>query len=355
MISPLILRAYNNDDEGPKIWGCVMHKVRTNAHKEVYSETRGQTHPRPRRRQTEPLPSTVEASPSPITLPNNIAFKAEPGPVASINGHVRAPLPQLDSSSLSLRPASTASIASSASHSPQTAASYKKTPVQLFRTIILSNWLNLLLVCCPVGFAVHFANVNPTAVFVVNMFAIVPLAGLLSYATEELSVKTGPTLGALLNVTLGNAVELIINTIALVQNKIELVQAALLGSMLSCLLLVLGMSFFVGGLRHKEQAYNMTIAQTSTVLHTIAVAAFIIPASFHLSVANSDSIVEQISRGTSIILLLVYCTYLYFQLKSHASLYEESSVINAEGSRVSARNGEELEEAEIPPFVALIL
>ena len=86
-----------------------------------------------------------------------------------------------------------------------------------------------------------------------NCIAIIPLAGLLAFATESVAAKMGDALGALLNVTFGNAVELIIFVIALAQNKIRIVQASLLGSILANLLLILGMGFFLGGLRYREQ------------------------------------------------------------------------------------------------------
>jgi len=82
---------------------------------------------------------------------------------------------------------------------------------------------------------------------------------LLSFATEEVAIKVGETLGGLMNATFGNAVELIVSIIALVQGKVAIVQASLLGSMLSNLLLVLGMCFFFGGLNHKEQDFNITV------------------------------------------------------------------------------------------------
>jgi len=82
---------------------------------------------------------------------------------------------------------------------------------------------------------------------------------LLSFATEEIAIKVGETLGGLMNATFGNAVELIVSIIALIQGKVTIVQASLLGSMLSNLLLVLGMCFFFGGLKYKEQEFNLTV------------------------------------------------------------------------------------------------
>ena len=130
------------------------------------------------------------------------------------------------------------------------------------KDVLLSSWVNVLLVFVPVGIALGAMDksapadqkiVSPSVVFAMNAIAIIPLAGLLSYATENVASKMGDTIGALLNVTFGNAVELIIFIIALVANEIRIVQASLLGSILANLLLILGMSFLFGGLRFREQ------------------------------------------------------------------------------------------------------
>jgi Ca2+/H+ antiporter len=120
--------------------------------------------------------------------------------------------------------------------------------------ILTHTWLNALLVFIPVGIiAAEVPGIHGGVVFAMNCIAIIPLAGLLAFATESVAVKMGDALGALLNVTFGNAVELIIFVIALAQNKIRIVQASLLGSILANLLLILGMGFFLGGLRYREQ------------------------------------------------------------------------------------------------------
>ncbi|KAL8728999.1 MAG: hypothetical protein Q9166_005000 [cf. Caloplaca sp. 2 TL-2023] len=120
------------------------------------------------------------------------------------------------------------------------------------KAILCASWINTLLVFVPVAIAVEIAGVSPTIVFAMCAVAIIPLAGLLSYATESVASEMGDTIGALMNVTFGNAVELII-FIALVKNEIRIVQASLLGSILANLLLILGMGFLVGGLRYREQ------------------------------------------------------------------------------------------------------
>ncbi|KAL4975995.1 Sodium/calcium exchanger protein-domain-containing protein [Aspergillus desertorum] len=157
-----------------------------------------------------------------------------------------------------------------------------------------------------------------------NAVAIIPLAGLLSHATECVASRMGDAIGALLNVTFGNAVELIIFIIALVKNEIRIVQASLLGSILANLLLILGMAFLLGGLRFQEQIYNSTVTQMSACLLSLAVTSLLLPTAFHASFKDTDVAMDKtlkVSRGTSVVLLLVYVLYIVFQLKSHAYLY----------------------------------
>ncbi|CZT13216.1 related to manganese resistance protein [Rhynchosporium agropyri] len=214
------------------------------------------------------------------------------------------------------------------------------------KTILLSSYINILLVFVPIGIAAKAAKLNPGVVFGMNAVAIVPLAGLLSHATESVAKRMGDTIGALMNVTFGNAVELIIlyallhlderlnhanflSIIALVKNEIRIVQASLLGSILANLLLILGMCFLVGGLRFREQIYNSTVTQMSACLLSLSVMSLLLPTAFHASfaataTAKANSAVLKVSRGTSVILLFVYVLYLLFQLKSHAYMYEST-------------------------------
>ncbi|KEQ69095.1 calcium/proton exchanger [Aureobasidium namibiae CBS 147.97] len=189
------------------------------------------------------------------------------------------------------------------------------------------SWINLLLVAVPAGIIAKALNVNPSVVFALNAVAIIPLAGMLAYATEVVASRLGDTLGALMNVSFGNAVELIIFVIALVKNEIRIVQASLVGSILSNLLLIMGMAFLLGGLRFQEQIYNSTITQMSACLLSLSVVSLVLPTAFHASFSDSataDDRVLKVSRGTSVILLIIYVLYLLFQLKSHAYLYEST-------------------------------
>lgn len=163
------------------------------------------------------------------------------------------------------------------------------------------------------------------AVFVVNFIAIIPLAAMLSYATEEIAMRTGETIGGLLNASFGNAVELIVAIIALVDKEVLIVQTSLIGSMLSNLLLVMGMCFFFGGVNRLEQHFNPVVAQTAASLLALAVASLIIPTAFHAWSGAGTVGIAPLSRGTSIILLFVYGCYLFFQLKSHTEIYNRPS------------------------------
>ncbi|KIY01095.1 uncharacterized protein Z520_02647 [Fonsecaea multimorphosa CBS 102226] len=210
------------------------------------------------------------------------------------------------------------------------------------RATVFNSWINILLIASPVGIAVYYAHVNPVAVFVINFIAIIPLAAMLSYATEEIALRTGEVLGGLLNASFGNAVELIVSIIALAKDQVLIVQTSLIGSMLSNLLLVMGMCFFFGGVNRMEQAFNITVAQTASSLLFLAVSSLIIPTAFEqwartgnntsntetATTENAKPGVAQLSRGTAILLLIVYACYLFFQLKSHAAIYNAPSAKN---------------------------
>ncbi|KAG2185032.1 hypothetical protein INT43_000945 [Umbelopsis isabellina] len=242
--------------------------------------------------------------------------------------------------------------------------------------IIKSSWLNVLVVFIPIGIASHFTNWPATVPFIINFIAIIPLAKLLGFATEDLSLRVGEVLGGLLNATFGNAVELIVSILALVKNLVPVVQASMLGSIISNLLLVLGMCFFFGGLKYKEQSFNVTAAQTSASLLFIATSSLLLPAAFYGSAygfsnqsqSKVAADVLNISRATSIILLIIYGAFLFFQLKTHksffleapkeASFFERSSSrvrSDIEGANLEAEEEEEEEAPLMPLWMAMVL
>lgn len=202
------------------------------------------------------------------------------------------------------------------------------------KVTLLSNYVNFLLVMVPVGIVAGAMGWNSTAVFTINFFAIIPLAAVLSFATEEISIKLGDTMGGLLNATFGNAVELIVSIVALKDGQIEVVQSSMLGSILSNLLLVMGMCFFFGGLVHRgrngagtEQTFSGAVAQTTCSLMTLSSASLVIPAALYAVLDRNNSgdknqSILILSRGTAIILLLLYVLYLVFQLRTHSNLFD---------------------------------
>ncbi|KAL6789466.1 Ca2+ transporter [Trichoderma sp. SZMC 28013] len=229
------------------------------------------------------------------------------------------------------------------------------------RRTLLGSWINLLLFAAPAGIAINFVPaVDRIVVFVVNFLAIVPLASMLGFATEEIALRTNETLGGLLNATFGNAVELIVAIVALVHGKITIVQTSLIGSILSNLLLVLGFCFFFGGLGRLEQNFNKTVAQTAAAMLALAAASVIVPTVFDAAANSSTAMVAKLSRGTAVILLIVYGAYLYFQLKTHQEVFatpsekvERKPFRSSSKANVKVKEEEEEEEPQLHISVAV--
>ncbi|KAK2805755.1 hypothetical protein FQN51_009258 [Onygenales sp. PD_10] len=235
---------------------------------------------------------------------------------------------------------------------------YPSEAVRLTYATLASNYVNVLLVFVPLGMVAKSVGWSATAIFVLNFLAIIPLASLLSFATEELAATLGETLGGLLNATFGNAVELIVSIVALVNGEIRVVQASMLGSILSNILLVLGCCFLVGGLRHHEQTFNSTVASTMSSLMAVASASLIIPAALSaaLTTSKSDSLanIKILSYGTSIILLILYIMYLYFQLRSHSDLFSSEPQNNGGAESQNQEEEHEEEDRILNPWAAAV-
>ncbi|KAI9900661.1 hypothetical protein N3K66_004923 [Trichothecium roseum] len=228
----------------------------------------------------------------------------------------------------------------------------------ILKVTLLSSYVNILLPTVPIGIIAGVLGWGSTAIFVINFLAIIPLAAVLSFATEEISVKLGETMGGLLNATFGNAVELIVSIVALKDGQIEVVQSSMLGSILSNLLLVMGMCFLFGGLKHRgengsgtEQTFSSAVAQATCSLMTLSSASLVIPAALYGVLDQRDATGKEqsilvLSRGTAIILLFLYIVYLIFQLRTHSNLFD------AEGQFEDA---EEAEEASMGPIAAAVI
>lgn len=181
--------------------------------------------------------------------------------------------------------------------------------------------LEWLLVFVPVAIALEVAHGDPIAIFVTSALAILPLAGLIGHATEDLAARVGPQKGGLLNATFGNVTEMIIAFFLILEGELEVVKASIIGSIIGNVLLVLGLSFLVGGWGRSEQTFN----RASSTLHSsslvIAVIGLTLPALFALTPAASEFRTEAVSVGVSVILVAVYGLGLLFALKTHKSLF----------------------------------
>ncbi|THH29576.1 hypothetical protein EUX98_g4609 [Antrodiella citrinella] len=235
-----------------------------------------------------------------------------------------------------------------------------------YNFFFFGSWFNLFLLFVPLSATAHYLNWDAGLRFIFSFIAIMPLASLLGTATEQLSLELGQTLSGLLNASFGNAVEIIVGVTALMQGQVRIVQTSLLGSILSNLLLVLGCSFLAGGLKFPESNFQVTAAQASSSLMTLSCITLVIPAAYHSAKSHAGGVdnttlalisgmdfiydgsdleniyadgLKFISRGTAILLLIVYIAYLYFQLRSHAFLFtaeEDEEPEQAEMNTVSA-------------------
>jgi Ca2+:H+ antiporter len=186
-------------------------------------------------------------------------------------------------------------------------------------------WLNILLLALPAAAVLEFTHAASLWIFVVAAVGIIPLAGILGEATEVLAEYSGPTIGGLLNATMGNATELIIAIIALRAGHIQVVKASLSGSIIGNLLLVLGLSVLVGGIGRQRQTFSRTAAGTNSTMLFLAVVALVMPAVFDLAVFGdlrpNGEVIQRLSLWTSGVLIVIYAISFIFVLKTHATLF----------------------------------
>ena len=189
--------------------------------------------------------------------------------------------------------------------------------------ITSSNALLLFLVFIPLALLLEYVlHAEPVWVFITSAVAIVPLAGLMGRATEELAHRVGAGLGGLLNATFGNAAELIIAGVALNAGYYDLVKASLTGSIIGNILLVFGLSALIGGLRFPVQKFNRTAASLGSTMLALSAIGLLVPAIFHMLVGMEHGIDEQtLSLEISIVLMASYLLSLVFTLRTHSHLY----------------------------------
>jgi Ca2+:H+ antiporter len=202
--------------------------------------------------------------------------------------------------------------------------------------------LNWLLVFVPVAIVLRtwpqFGN--ETALFICSCLAVVPLAGCMGRATEELAEHLGHGIGGLLNATFGNAAELIIALVALSKGLTGVVKASITGSIIGNILLVMGVSILAGGMKYREQRFNRTAARTSTTTLTLAAVALAIPTVFHVTAAGhsggwSQATEHKLSLAIAIVLFVTYACMLAFELITHRQLYAGEPEKEGEGQKAA--------------------
>jgi Ca2+:H+ antiporter len=194
------------------------------------------------------------------------------------------------------------------------------------------GWPYLLTPLIPLAVALDLAGAAAGAVFATSALGIVPTAALMGRATEELAARSGPGIGGLLNVTFGNAPELIIALFALNEGLQEVVKASIIGSIIGNILLVLGAAMLFGGIGREKQTFSRTGASVQTSMLLLAAAALLMPAIFELvdgkglplpraELVDYGSTAEHLSLLVAIVLIFTYVAGLFFSLKTHRELF----------------------------------
>lgn len=203
-----------------------------------------------------------------------------------------------------------------------------------FLNYVRKNPIALLLIFLPFAAVAEYTHWGPIWVFVFSALGVIPLAGYIGEATEALAHYTGPRIGGLLNATLGNAAELIITIFALRAGLLDLVKASITGSILGNLLLVLGMSMLLGGLRNGVQKFDRRQASHNAILLVMTVLTLLVPSLFSHSIGtglDTDPGVEALSLGAASVMILLYVLGLLYSFKAVESpvIVEESGTTQA--------------------------
>src|SRR5215217_3860410 len=184
----------------------------------------------------------------------------------------------------------------------------------------------------PVAIALELAHADPVLVFGAAALGVIPCAAVMGEATEAIAARTGPGIGGLLNVTFGNAPELIIAFFALIEGLQEVVKASIVGSIIGNVLLVMGAAMLVGGWSREKQVFSRTAANAQSAMLLLALAALISPALFQLihggglprvgdERVDFGSDLEKLSFGVALVLLASYVAGLFFSLKTHRRVF----------------------------------
>ena len=183
--------------------------------------------------------------------------------------------------------------------------------------------LKFMLLFVPISFIGKFLNFSPTIMFILAALSIIPLAGIMGEGTEEISSYTGPKIGGFLNATFGNATELIISFFALKSGLFEVVKSSIAGSIIGNILLVLGASMFIGGLKHKTQNFNINVVETTSSMLLFSLIGLCVPALFTHTINPNllNTRYEGLSLVVAIVMFILYILSLIFSFFTHKDLY----------------------------------
>ena len=199
--------------------------------------------------------------------------------------------------------------------------------------------LKFMLLFLPISFIGKFLNFSPTIMFILAALSIIPLAGIMGEGTEEISSYTGPKIGGFLNATFGNATELIISFFALKSGLFEVVKSSIAGSIIGNILLVLGASMFIGGLKHKTQNFNINVVETTSSMLLFSLIGLCVPAFFtHTINANLlNTRYEGLSLVVAIVMFILYILSLIFSFFTHKDLYATTTEEDGHESKWSLK------------------
>ena len=194
------------------------------------------------------------------------------------------------------------------------------------------GWTTYLLPFIVLAIVLEVVHAGPVVIFAASALGVIPTAALMGKATEELAARSGPGIGGFLNVTFGNAPELIIALVALNAGLHEVVKASIIGSILGNVLLVLGVAMVAGGAKRDKQTFSRTAATAQSAMLLLAVAAMVMPAIFEMVEGQGlpsptddridyDSTVEHLSLAVALVLIATYAAGLLFSLKTHKDLF----------------------------------
>ena len=189
---------------------------------------------------------------------------------------------------------------------------------------MLKPRLAWLLVFVPVAIVLELTHADPVIIFAVSALAILPLAGQIGHATEDMAARSGPQIGGLLNATFGNVTEMIIAFFLILEGELEIVKASITGSIIGNVLVVLGLAFLVGGWTREEQTFNRASAGLHSASLVIAVVGLMMPSLFSFTPEASGFRTEAVSVGVAIILIAVYILSLLFSFKTHKALFRST-------------------------------